>query len=212
VFEHTVLMLNEMQEATPQLAFACLLHDVGKPPTARRDGDRIRFDRHANEGAEIARRILQRLRFPKADQEAIVRCVAGHMRFMDVKRMKQSTLRRFVGQPTFPLELQMHRLDCLASHGKLDNYAFLCEFEQTLAEEPVLPAAWVGGHDIMRLGVPEGPEVGKWHALAYDAQLEGRFEGREELLAWLKEEVGREVGAPRLERSTSSPQEPKTPS
>ena len=191
VFTHTLLMLNLMRNPTPRLAFAVLLHDVGKPATARHDGERLRFDGHNSEGAIQAMRIMTRLRFSNDDIAAVTHCVRNHMRFLDVPRMKRSTLRRLVGLPTFPLELELHRLDCLASHGSLDNHDFLVAFQRELAAEPVLPEPWLTGRDIMGLGIPEGPEVGSWRRKAYDAQLDSRFPGRAELLAWLKDEIHR---------------------
>ncbi len=192
VLTHIALMLDLMEERTRQLVFSILLHDVGKPPTAEMDGDRIRFNRHANVGAEMAEALLRRLRFSNDDIDAITHCVKNHMRFVDVPNMKTSTLRRMVGDPRFPLELEMHRLDCLASHGKLDNYTFLQKFQERLASEPALPPAWITGSDIMSMGLSEGPEIGKWLKLAYEAQLEGTCTTREELLEWVEARI--EVG------------------
>lgn len=189
VFEHTVLMLNMMHEPATHLAYSVLLHDVSKPLTARQSAVRIRFDGHADQGAELAKRILRRLCFPSDDIEAISYCIRNHMRIMDVRNMRRSTLRRLVGAPTFPVELELHRLDCLGSHGDLGNYHFLVDFQRQLAEEPVLPKPWVTGHDIMKLGVPEGHQVGFWRKKAYDAQLEERFGNRDELIKWLKDEI-----------------------
>jgi len=190
VFEHTVLMLNLTEERSAQLAFAALLHDVGKPLTYR-EADRIRFDGHAAVSGDLARDIMRRLRFSNEDTDAVDYSVRHHMRFMDVQRMKESSLRRMVAAPTFPLELELHRLDCLASHGELDNYDFLVAFCEKLASEPVLPAPWVSGHDVMRLGVDEGPEVGRWLRVAFDAQMDGRFADGQALLEWLEGEIKR---------------------
>ena len=189
VFEHTIRMLNLMETRSLQLAFAVLLHDIGKPDTACRTADRIRFNRHAEVGAETARAILRRLRFSNDDTDAIVACVAGHMRFQDVPHMRASTLRRMVGAPTFPVELELHRLDCLASHGSLEHHAHASRFAQELANQPALPRPWITGHDILQMGVPEGPDVGRWHRIAYEAQLDQRFESREALRSWLADEI-----------------------
>jgi poly(A) polymerase len=113
--------------------------------------------------------------------------------------MKRSTLRRFVGAPEFPLELELHRLDCLASHGSLDTYRFLQAVLEELQHEPVLPRPWVTGHDLIRLGLPEGPQVGLWHKRAYDAQLEQRFADRDALLRWLEGKI-REAPPPEPRR------------
>lgn len=218
VLTHTAMMLNLMRNATPRLAMAILLHDVGKPATARHDGNRLRFDRHNAAGADIAAAILARLRFPLDDTNAIVHCVRSHMGFQNVKRMKRSTLRRLIGLPTFPIELELHRVDCLASHSILENYDFLVAFRDALAREPVLPEPWVTGHDILKMGVPEGPEVGTWRRKAYDAQLENRFGSREDLMRWIETEIalGTRTQTPargdsRARRSSDRPQSPRPP-
>jgi len=204
VFAHTVAILNVMGRALRDeqmpikmwdekdkiiLAYAVLLHDVGKPPVARNDGDRVRYDGHANVGAELAREILTRLRFSNREIEAISYCVQNHMRFMDVQRMRLSKLRSMVSKPTFPVELELHRLDCLASHGDLSNFEFLVNFMKELSAKPALPEPWITGHDIMNLGIPEGPQIRIWKARAYEAQLEERFRTREELQEWLRKEI-----------------------
>jgi poly(A) polymerase len=191
VFEHTVLMLNHMRERSEALALACLLHDTGKPLTAVAGPDRIRFDGHAARSAEVAESVLRRLRFPNDTVASVTAIVRNHMRFMDVKRMRESSLRRLVGAPTFPLELEMHRLDCLASHGDMDNHDFVTAFRRRIADEPVLPKAWITGHDLMRMGVPQGPAIGEWRKRAYDAQLEGSFTTPESLAEWIEEEIRR---------------------
>ncbi len=186
VWTHTVLMLNAMRRPDLRLAYAVLLHDIGKPGTARRVADRIRFDRHAGVGAALAETILRRLRLPNDDIKAVAYAIGNHMRFMDVQRMRKATLHRLVGAPSFPLELELHRLDCAASHGDLSNYQFLDAFQAARRAEPVLPKPWITGHDLLDLGVPAGPQVGLWKKRAYDAQLEGRLPDRQAALAWLR--------------------------
>lgn len=189
VFQHTVLMLDLMEERSQRLAYAALLHDIGKPPTATTGGDRIRFHGHAREGESMTRAILSRLRFPNAEIDFVARCVANHMHFMEVQRMRPATLRRLIGSPTFEVELELHRLDCLASHRNLDNHAFLVQFVEQLRREPALPRPWVTGDDLLAMGIEPGPEIGQWHRRAYEAQLDGLQPDRTALLAWLREQV-----------------------
>lgn len=189
VFQHTVIMLNQMKTDDYRLAWSVLLHDVGKPPTAQLKEGRWRFECHAKVGAEAARAILERFKFSCDDRDAICFMVGNHMRFIDVKNMRRATLRRLVGAPTFHSEMELHRLDCASSHGDLENHEYLMEFRRQLDSEPALPEPWVTGRDIMALGIPEGPEVGVWRKKAYDAQLEGVVEDRETLLAWLRHEI-----------------------
>jgi len=189
VFQHTIIMLNQMKTDDYRLAWAVLLHDVGKPPTAQLKEGRWRFECHAKVGAEATLAILDRLKFSCDDRDVISFMVGNHMRFIDVKSMRRATLRRLVGAPTFLAEMELHRLDCASSHGDLENHEYLMEFRRKMDSEPVLPEPWVNGRDIMALGVPEGPEVGVWRKKAYDAQLEGTVADREAMLEWLREEI-----------------------
>jgi len=185
VFEHTVLMLNLMKNPTRALAYTVLLHDVGKPDTAFQAKDRLRFHGHDRKSAEMAEEILRCLRLPVKEIKQIVIAIGGHMRFMEVRRMKKSTLRKLIGADTFKLELELHRLDCEGSHGLLDNYEFLLEKLEQMQSEPALPEPWISGKDLIDLGIQPGPSMGALLQKAYDAQLEGRFASRDELLAWI---------------------------
>ena len=189
VFVHTCLMLNLMKNPTRALAYTVLLHDVGKPATAFMGADRLRFHGHERKSAEMAEKILRRLKLPVKEIRQIVTAVDGHMRFKDVQKMNKSTLRKLMGAETFDLELELHRLDCSGSHGLLDNYHFLLAKAEEMKNEPILPDRWVSGKDLRELGVASGLRMGELIQLAYDAQLEGRFPDRTSLLAWLKTQI-----------------------
>src|SRR5205085_9501952 len=63
VWVHTLMLLEGLKAGcSATLAWAALLHDVGKPPTFRRAPDRIRFDNHADVGAAMAADIARRMR------------------------------------------------------------------------------------------------------------------------------------------------------
>lgn len=192
VWTHTRIMLDLLPPSPcPRLAWSVLLHDIGKPPTAvhNREPDgslRWRFNRHAQVGAEMADAILRRLKFSKADREAIVHAVDNHMKFGDVGRMKDSTIRKLIACPGFENELELHRVDCQSSHGLLDNYERLLKRREEIAAEPVLPQPLVSGGEIMeQLGLQPGPEVGKWKDAVFDQQLEAPHWSKEQLLEWL---------------------------
>ncbi len=194
VFVHTMMMLDALKNPSPVLAWSVLLHDVGKPPTfeitREPDGsDRIRFNNHADVGAEMAERILRRLRMSSELTDAVVYCVQNHMRFGEVSRMKESTLRKLIGAPTYETELELHRIDCLSSHADTSNVDILKTFSEKIRNEPVLPKPWLSGRDLIEIGMPPGPPMGRWLKLAYDAQLENRFPDRDALFAWLRSEI-----------------------
>jgi len=118
VWIHNLLLLEQLtNQHSPEIGWGCLLHDIGKPRTFTHEPpDRIRFNRHAQVGAEMSAVILKRLKASRSLIETVVELVDEHLRFADVKKMKESTLRRFLRNPRFPLHLEQHRIDCMASH------------------------------------------------------------------------------------------------
>jgi poly(A) polymerase len=182
VWTHTMIMLDGLREPSLELALGVLLHDVGKPATFR-IAERIRFDGHVEKGIEIAHRLLTRLRFSQATIDAAEALIANHMRFSEVKRMRESTLKRFMRIPGFDEHMALHRLDCLSSHGSLDNYEFVQAKHEELPPEILKPARLVTGRDLIAAGYKPGPSFSVVLDEIEDAQLEGRIATREEGLA-----------------------------
>jgi poly(A) polymerase len=186
VWTHTLLMLAELPaRCSPTLAWGVLLHDVGKPPTftppSGPDG-RIRFDEHVEVGTRMAEEICRRLRFSNDDTAQIASLVANHLRFKDTPRMKPSTLKRFVRLDRFEEHLELHRLDCVSSHGLLDNYEFVRRFLAETPPEQVRPARLLTGEDLKGLGFRPGPVFRTILEAVEEAQLNGRVGTREEAL------------------------------
>ena len=124
VWVHTLLLLGQLPAGSAAtLAWGALLHDVGKPPTYS-VSDRIRFNGHAEIGTRMAAAICRRLHFSNEDTEQILSLVANHMRFGDIGKMKESTLKRFFRLPHFDEHLELHRLDVTSSHNRLELYEF----------------------------------------------------------------------------------------
>ena len=186
VFTHTKLALDNLTKPSPALAFAALLHDVGKPLTFKIT-DRIRFHGHNKIGAEIANSICTRLRFSNDEREKIVACVENHMTFMNAHRMKESTLKRLVRRETFLDELALHKADCLASHGKLDNWEFCMRKFEEYSEEEIKPEPLINGHDLINLGYNPGPIFKEILDAVEEAQLDNQIRRREEALKFVME-------------------------
>ena len=192
VFNHLRLMLAQLPpEADALLPWAVLFHDVAKPKTATKDPvtGSIHFYAHEKIGAEMAAEIMTRLRFPKKQIEDVATAVLHHMQFKDAPQMRKATLRRMLLRPTFPLELQLHRLDCLGSHGKLDIYDFLVAHAGELAKQPQLIPPLITGDDLKALGVPSGPVMGALLTEVRDLQLAEELKTRAEALAWVRQRV-----------------------
>jgi poly(A) polymerase len=189
VFVHTLLLLEKLPAgASKTLAWGALLHDVGKPPTFRVAPDRIRFDGHVEIGVEMAAEICHRLRFSNDEADQILALVGHHMRFGQVQRMKQSTLKRFLRLPAFDEHLELHRIDCLSSHGQLDSYDYMREQLRSLPLEAIRPTPLITGRDLIEAGYEPGPRFKEVMTAVEDEQLEGRLTSREEAMEFVRRE------------------------
>lgn len=192
VFNHLRLMLEKLPaNAGDSLPWAVLLHDIAKPVTAERDEatGSIHFYGHEKIGAEMAEKILRRLRFPKKQVEEIVACVRNHMQFKDVKQMRKATLRRLLMRGTFPLELELHRLDCLGSSGDLEHYNFLVAEAEELKHQPSIRPPLLTGDDLLALGIPRGKKIGQLLHEVREKQLADELKTADAARKWVKEHL-----------------------
>ncbi len=192
VFTHTLLLLQNLPHpCPPTLAWGALLHDVGKPATFRVAPDRIRFDNHVDVGVKMAEEICKRLRFSNDDTEQILALIDNHMRFSSVPQMKDSTFKKFVRQPRFEEHLELHRLDCRASHGDLASYQFTRERISAIPPEAIRPAPLVSGDDLIAAGYQPGPRFKEMLSRVEDAQLDGRLNSKESAMDYIRQEFPR---------------------
>jgi len=192
VYNHIRLMLSQLPpDAAKSLPWAVILHDIGKPPTASKDEatGAIHFYSHEKIGADMAREILNRLRFPKKDIDETVVCVRQHMQFKDVKQMRKATLRRLLLRDTFPLELELHKLDCLGSHRSLEYYNFLVEQAAELEKRPQIRPPLLTGEDLIALGMKSGPAMGALLHEIREKQLSDELTTKREAKAWARKQI-----------------------
>ncbi|MDA0206747.1 MAG: CCA tRNA nucleotidyltransferase [Acidobacteria bacterium] len=197
VWTHTLLLLENLPADAPvTLAMGALLHDIGKPATFERGPDRIRFYGHVEVGVEIGGGICRRLRFSNAETEQILALIANHMRFMHLQQMRPSKLKRFLRQADFGQHLELHRLDCTASHGKLDNYEFARQALEHFGEEGLRPTPLVTGKSLIEDGFQAGPSFSQIIEAAEEAQLEGAFDSKAGGMEWVRRRWSPPAGHP----------------
>lgn len=185
VWTHTLLMLDLLHPPIPPtLAWGVLFHDIGKPAT-QTITDRIRFNGHVEAGLRIAAPMLDRLRFSSDDKAQILALVENHMRFMEVQQMRQSTRKRFLSLPRFEEHLELHRVDCMSSNRRSENYDFVQQQLATLPPEALSPAPLLTGADLIAAGLAPGPKFRELLTQIQDAQLEGRIQSKEDAQALL---------------------------
>ncbi len=170
VGEHTLLALKAI-EADKVLRLSALLHDIGKPGTHSRDVQGVdHFYGHGEAGAELAGRILRRLKF---DNDTISR-VKHLVRFHDYRQIGPGLrgVRRAVfriGKDFFPDYLKLRRADILAQNplGQQEKLLELQTVEelygQILKEQDCLSLKdlAVTGRDLMEAGMEPGPGLGE---------------------------------------------------
>lgn len=185
VWEHTLRMLDLLpswkgQENDDRLAWAVLMHDVGKALTRSENETGIHFYGHVREGEKIAEKLMRRLKFSRADMETILALINCHMLFIHVQEMRPNRLKRFLRMPDFDLHLELHRLDCLGSHAFLDNYEFCKSKLMEVRADELHPPRLLNGDDLIAMGFSPGPLFNEILRAVEDAQLDGEISTSEE--------------------------------
>ena len=149
VANHTRLAVEACPpDCDPDLLWASLLHDVGKPLTTKDEGERITAHGHHAVGAEIAERILKRLQMNHERRELIVWAIHHHTFHLswNLTEPEQASRRhkRFVADPRFSFLLELLRVDSIASKGHphgMAAYELYCKLrEMVIAEEEITKA------------------------------------------------------------------------
>jgi poly(A) polymerase len=189
VYGHTLLTVS-MTPPDLVVRFAALLHDVGKPRTAGPDGS---FVGHEVVGAEMAKAVLERLRFAQREIEAVVALIRLHLRPVYYgPEWSDGAVRRLARDAGSQLDrlLALARADLRASAyphpEKIDELR--ARLDSVLAEQPSRMAAPVDGEDIMRIrGIPPGPEVGRMKHRLNELVMDGVIAPtREAVIAYLE--------------------------
>ena len=185
--KHTLMALEALPEgSSDELLLGTLLHDIGKPATFK-IAERIRFDSHDKVGAHIAEDILKRLKFSNNTIERVVNLITNHMKWMCVQKMRVSRLKRFIRQPFFEEHEALHRVDCIASHGKLDNLAFVKAKKDSFPPEVIRPEPLIRGQQLIDTHFTPGPLFKEILQKVEDEQLEGTVKTRGEAIKFVKD-------------------------
>ncbi|MBM4261480.1 MAG: CCA tRNA nucleotidyltransferase [Deltaproteobacteria bacterium] len=186
VFVHTLLLLSHLRNPSETLAYGCLLHDVAKPPCFRKEGEKITYYGHTEQGAAMAEDILKRLKRSRATWERVAYLVRNHLRHMQVAQMRASTFKRFVREDGFDELLELTRIDALSSNGDLQYYRYCLDKRAELKEEEIHPEPLLRGRDLIEMGFAPGPTFGELLKQVEEAQLNGELRSRAEALGWVE--------------------------
>ena len=104
--------------------------------------------------------------------------------------MRESTLKRMLRLDRFEEHLELHRQDCLSSHGGLDNYEFAKSKFEASPPEQLRPIRLLTGDDLIQSGYKPGPDFSRMLETVEDAQLESRIRTKEEALDLVRSTFG----------------------
>jgi poly(A) polymerase len=183
------------------LKFICVLHDIGKPSTFRRQADKVHFYGHERVGAKISEAIAYRLRFSAKEIRMLKNIIYSHLRpghMADIENLSQRAIFRYfrscqeeaVSVALLSLADQratrgrLQRTKQRARHEKLIRFLIRKFFKQ-LKEKKETPL--INGHDVMReFKLEPGPVIGKILTEVREAQAEESVRTKEQALLWAK--------------------------
>lgn len=188
LWDHIVRVMECLEaEVSFPLAFAALLHDVGKPRVFARTADKYTFHRHEQVGAEMAERIAERLRLSNVETVRLRWLVEKHMYLADAPTMRPSKLKPILVHPGIRELLALHRADALASGKSLEHVEFCERILRDTPPEELNPPPIVTGEDLIAMGLKPGPDFKRLLDAVREAQLEGRVRTKEQGLELVEE-------------------------
>ena len=174
LWDHVLRVLELLGPAVSfPLAFATLLHDVGKPRTVGRTPDRYTFYYHEHVGRRMAATICQRLRFSNDERERVEWLVEKHQFLCDVRQMRTSKVKTLLAHPGIQELLALHRADAVASGRSAEHVDYCEQLLREWSETELNPPPLVSGHDLQRHGLTPGPLFKRLLDAVREAQLDG---------------------------------------
>jgi poly(A) polymerase len=124
VWKHSVETMKYRKTPEFVVSMALLLHDAGKP-YAEADGQN-RFNRHAEIGADLARRLLDRLDTRREAVEDVTWIIRNHMMPGALERLPDYRRDPIMESPVFPKLLEVYRCDLSSTYRGPDGYYRAC--------------------------------------------------------------------------------------
>lgn len=198
VYDH---ILEVVKNTQPNLTsrLASLFHDIGKPDTKSTGPDgRVHFYGHENVGADMASKIMERLRYTNDEVGSVKNIVASHMQLKavgkDGEKASDKQLRKFaarLGKDLAPALYTMHadnisHEESSSQPNQIPNITKKLKdlIQSTGDAKPKLP---VSGHDIMSaLKIKPGPDIKKYLDAVQDAWYKHPNISKEKALRMVK--------------------------
>jgi poly(A) polymerase len=195
LWDHTLLVLENLPpEPSFPLAFAALLHDVGKPATKGLQDGRVTFYNHEVVGRRIAEDLCRALKLSNEERERVAWLVEFHQYLGAPRQLRESKFKRMLAMPGIEELLALHRADALATTGDASNVDYCERYLRERPEGEINPPALLTGHDLLRHGLRPGPLFKQILDRVREAQLERRVGSKKEALELVDRLVAEQPG------------------
>jgi putative nucleotidyltransferase with HDIG domain len=172
------------------LVFACALHDIGKGSSYQDKNDGISFHKHEKVGAIIIRDIMKRMKFSNNDIEYVVTLVQNHLVNYSGTMSDKAYIKLFGKLEAGGVSINDYIIMLYSDHqGNLKNkrvkFGDFMPLDIFNAKYYSLKFSNVpfsirdlniSGLDIMAVGVPHGPEVGRFLDDLFERVISGELE------------------------------------
>ncbi len=207
VWTHTLRVVDEAARlktgepgADLHLMFAALCHDLGKPQTTSWESGHWRSHGHDTAGTTGTTRFLKRLTGDKELIREVSLLVRDHLRpqqlYQKKKEVRLSAIRRLALRVNIPKLVRLAKADYLGMFDprtysrKFPAGDWLMKQAKMLAVEHTSPIPVLRGRDLLVLGMQPGPKMGLMLKEAFELQLEGKINNREEAAEWARNRLG----------------------
>jgi poly(A) polymerase len=186
---HTLKVLELLPDPPSfALAFAALLHDVGKPSTRSTHLGREGTYDQEKAGGRIADELCRWLKLSNAERERVVWLVNHHRSLVGAETLRASKLKRILAEPGIDELLALHRADALASTGDASHVDYCEDYLRNEPSGPINPPPLLTGHDLVKHGLKPGARFAVILERVRDEQLDGRIASKGEALEWIDRE------------------------
>ncbi len=173
----------------PDVRWAALLHDIGKPVTFSIDKERIKFNEHATEGGKLAKVVLDRLQFPSARRDKICWIIKHHMMMSTFAGIDDTRKHHWYYHPWFIELLQVFWLDIAGTTpSNFDLYeSIIKDYNAFLDANPRPQKLLLSGDEVMQiLGIEQGEKVGSSLRALFEEQNKKTVTTKKEALEFIK--------------------------
>jgi putative nucleotidyltransferase with HDIG domain len=197
VFTHSIEALRACPSPDPVVRLATLLHDIDKPVVSREGGERgVTFYNHEVSGARTAKRISERLKLSKKDQDRVFTLVRWHM-FVYESKMTDASIRRFirrVGKENIHDMLALRVGDRVGGGSKATSWR-LTELQKRIGEQFYEPLSLkdlnINGAEIMEiLNITPSRKIGEILNTLFEEILDDSSKNTKEYLIARVKELG----------------------